>query len=107
MSQPPVPASRADADGAEKIGGYDEAGWRSRVEKLRAEVERLEGEAEECKASAPVRWRPGAGRAAYEDEVKEAEACQRPANDLQYARIQLEKLEENAQKLGVPPGWIR
>jgi hypothetical protein len=102
-----VPAARDAASGAEKIGGDDEAGWRARASKLRGEIERLEGAAEQCAESAPVRWNRGAGRRAYEEEAREAAGCQRTSGDLQGARIQLDKLVENARKLGVPPGWVR
>ena len=105
-----VPAAR-DAAGAPgdgpRIGGYDEAGWRDRVAKLRGDIERLEGAVEDCKGSAGVRWNPGAGRRAYAEEVREAEACGRSNSDLDYARMQLDKLVETARKQGVPPGWVR
>ena len=102
-----TPAARDAESGKPLIGGDDEAGWRARATTLRADIERLEDAAEQCKESAPVRWNPGAGRRAYDDEVSEADACQRTTGDLQLARMQLEKLVENARKLGVPPGWVR
>ena len=103
----PAPAAPAPAAG-EKIGGSDEAGWRARAAKLRSDIGRLEQAVAECKDSAPVRWKPGGGsRRDYQNEVSEAESCQRRANDLGYARLQLEKLAENAHELGIPPGWVR
>lgn len=99
-ASPPAPA-------AEKIGGDDEAGWRQRVEKLGSEIAALESAAERCGESAAVRWKPGAGREAYEREAAEAERCQRVHDDLKARRMQMERLEEQAHRQGVPPGWLR
>ena len=107
-TEPAPAAKRAPTAAAPaKIGGDDEAGWRARAKKLRSDIARLAAEVANCQASAPVRWKPGAGSRAYRDEAREAQSCQRHSDDLKSAKLQLAKLEQNAHKLGVPPGWVR
>ena len=104
----PRPGSAPTSEpAAELIGGKDEASWRRGAEGLRRDISRLEEAHEECQGSAKVRLGPGYDRREYEEEKAEADRCNRVANELQGRRLQLERLEENAHSMGVPPGWLR
>jgi hypothetical protein len=110
--EPARPSMRPSAVGPaapapeERVGGRTEAQWRAEVRKYRDAIARLEPRAEAC-ASDRFRWAPGAGRRAYEEELREDEACRRVERDLETNRLWLQNLEEKAHRSGVPPGWLR
>lgn len=100
------------ADDPERIGGRDESAWREQAHALAGEIEWLEARVEECEESeAPpaydgvggywVRGRDGRLRRV---EVKR---CDEQRAELSAARGALDRFEERARRLGVPPGWLR
>lgn len=103
---PGSPASPAAAPAEERIGGRTEAEWREAAEQHRLEIAQLEEREAAC-ANDAFRWTHSAGRDAYDEEAAEADACRRVKSDLSTQRMQLERLEENAQRAAVPPGWLR
>jgi Domain of unknown function (DUF4124) len=100
-----VPAATPAAQ-EERYGGRNEAEWRALAKKYRDAIERLEPRAEACEGD-EFRWKPGAGRRAYREEVAEADACSRMKSELDMNRTWLRNLEESAHRAGAPPGWMR
>lgn len=102
---PAAPASpRTDAE--DLVGGKSELAWRDEAIRLRARVAQAAAPAERCKG---VRERQdaGPGGGAIPEETAEASRCDRAVRDLALAQQKLDDFEESAQRLGVPPGWIR
>ncbi len=96
----------ADTPKEPRFGGRTEAQWRAQAAKYRNAIARLEANVEKCSGD-QFRWSRGAGRRAYKEEQREAQACQTQKNELDMNRRWLSKLEENARRAGAPPGWLR
>jgi hypothetical protein len=107
-------APAAAASASEKIGGADEASWRTRVVKIREEIATLEARDTECKRhppGVPGRLDSVNGYTVNRRQLERAEAnvddCREASSQLAYKRVELEHLEERARVAGVPPGWLR
>lgn len=103
---PAARTARGAEPAEERAGGKTEAEWRAEAQKYRDAMARLEGAAERCKGDR-FRYTEGAGRRAYDEEMAEANACQKVRDEIDMNRRWLERLEERAHAAGVPPGWIR
>jgi hypothetical protein len=105
-AQVPAAAAAPDPNTPERIGGRSEAEWRADAAKYRDDIERYRQQRAQCSAGG-VRWKPGAGRRAYQEEMAEAQACESLDTQLQAAERGLATLEKRAHEQGVPPGWLR
>ena len=108
-----VPAALAvAAERPETIGGRDEAWWRD-TEELRtrtvASLEQAVGECEksEAPAGADVVDGYGVGRLRGRPALVPLKRCDEERARLEQARGDLERFEDLARQLGVPPGWLR
>lgn len=103
----PSGALRADPPAAE-----DESWWRERAAAQLAAIERLEQAVADCeeREAPPIydgvegyvtRGRDGRLRATL------IKRCDEERADLDAARRDFDRLEEEARRRGVPPGWLR
>jgi DNA repair exonuclease SbcCD ATPase subunit len=104
----PGPAPTAEAPAPETIGGRTEAQWRQESLALEARVQKLERELDELEDSTQAyggwgvhREKGMHHRVDLPDRRKELE------KQLDDAQSKLDRLEEEARRLGVPPGWLR
>jgi hypothetical protein len=110
-THPPAPLRPPPARATpESIGGRTELEWRREARRLEDSVRDLEQKLEEFDDSTHAYGGFGthrdrdtglSGRVAVPDERKRLEA------ELHRSEKELEKLEEDARRAGVPPGWLR
>jgi hypothetical protein len=100
------------AEPRETIGGRDEAWWRGNAEERTSTVASLEHEVEVCeKTEAPtgadVVDGYGVGRMRGGPVLVPLKRCDEVRTRLEQARSDLERFEDLARQLDVPPGWLR
>lgn len=96
----------AQADGAEKVGGHEEAWWREQAHRYVSDIERLEAGVEQCedmRAPRPEKLK----RQHYDRKMGALERCASDKSTLEVTRRQQENFLERARLQGVPPGWLR
>ena len=105
-----APATRGEE--SERIGGHDEAWWRTAHEELVAELAHLEALVAECEESEAPRAYDGV--AGYSIRGRDGrirwvriKRCDEERAALVATRGDLERFEERARRAGVPPGWLR
>ncbi len=100
----------APAPTAEIRGGHDEAWWRHELESHTRRIEDFERQVAAC-PEIPSLPAPSASggydRRAYDRAAEQADRCTQARGGLGIARTQLERFQENARRLDVPPGWVR
>jgi len=105
-------ALAAAAEPRETIGGRDEAWWRENAERRSQAVTDLEQEVGACeKTEAPtgadVVDGYGVGHVRGRPALVPLKRCDEQRARLEQARGDLERFEDLARRLDVPPGWLR
>jgi hypothetical protein len=111
-ARPMAPAARAAepaaAQAEERIGGRTEAEWRSQAQLLEERLRRLELELEALEESTTAYGGWSTQRDGRRvEQVAAPDERRRLERALELAETQLDALEEEARRLGVPPGWLR
>jgi len=106
----PAPPSRGGA--RELFGGHEEAWWRASQRSREEAVAALEQSAATCEkteapADAGVVDGYGVGRIRGRAVLVPLKRCDDERARLDAARADLERFEDQARQLGVPPGWLR
>ena len=100
------------AEPRETIAGHDEAWWRESAVRRAQAVTDLEQEVETCeKTEAPtgadVADGYGVGHVRGRPALVPLKRCDEERARLEQARGDLERFEDLARRLDVPPGWLR
>jgi len=110
-SRTDAPATPPPERATPRIGDRSEAEWRDLAFTRQRALESAEDELASCESrEAPAPYRDVAGYVAsgrsgpYWVEVK---SCDEARIEAQDARREIGDLEEQARRLGVPPGWLR
>jgi hypothetical protein len=104
----PLPGS-AEPD---ELGGHDEAWWREEHARLESQIDYFETLVDECEESEAPSAYDGVdgyvvqGRRGRPRWVQ-IKRCNEERASLAAALGDLDRLEERARRLGVPPGWLR
>jgi hypothetical protein len=110
-AQPPAPAARAaepTPQAEERIGGRTEAEWRAQAQTLEGRLRQLELELEELEESTTAYGGWGTHRDGRRVEhVMVPDERRKLERALELAETQFDALEDEARRLGVPPGWLR
>jgi hypothetical protein len=104
----------AGAETQKPEGQRDEAYWRTRITQTRESVRRNEAFAEALQSRINAlttdfvnRDDPYQRAKIGEDRQKALDELARVKNEIEQSRKQVEDVEEEARKAGVPPGWLR
>jgi hypothetical protein len=97
---------------AETLDGHDESWWRAAQAAHESAVRSLEQSVSSCeKTEAPVGAGVvegyGVGRVQGRPVLVPLKRCDDERARLDAARADLERFEDQARQLGVPPGWLR
>ena len=110
-SRTDAPATPPPERATPLIGGRSEAGWRDTALAQQRALESAEAELASCEArEAPAPYRDVAGyvargrRGPYWVEVKN---CDDARIEVRDAQREIRDFEDQARRLGVPPGWLR
>ena len=110
-SRTAAPATPHPEHATPRIGERSEAEWRDTALTRQRALESAEDELASCESrEAPAPYRDVAGyvargrRGPYWVEVK---SCDDARIEVEDARREIGDLEEQARRLGVPPGWMR
>jgi hypothetical protein len=106
----PTLASAGEAH--ELVGGHEEAWWRASQQSREQTVSALEQGVATCQkteapADAGVVDGYGIGRVRGRPVLVPLKRCDDERASLDAARAELERFEDQARRLGVPPGWLR
>jgi len=101
-----APSAASEAD--EKLGGRSQTQWRAQARLLEKRIRDLEGELEALDESTQAYGGWGTHRDGQRVEVVQLRD-RRPEleKSLERAQRELDALEDEARRLGVPPGWLR
>lgn len=111
---PPDSAAQAAPGAAEAAGPRDEKYWRERIAAARTNLSRLQMFAEALQSRINAlsadfvnRDDPAQRQKIGEDRQRALEELDRVTKETQEAVKAIAAIEEEARRLGVPPGWVR
>lgn len=110
----PIPADKPEEEKEQKRDERDEAWWRARITEARAAVQRnelflqaLQSRVNALSMEFVARDDPYQRARIGEDRQKALAEMERVTAEIALGRQQIEDIEEEARKAGVPPGWLR
>ncbi|HUF22968.1 MAG TPA: hypothetical protein VMN81_02480 [Vicinamibacterales bacterium] len=110
----PPAAAEAPAGAAEAAGPRDEKYWRDRMTAARTSLSRLEMFAEALQSRINAlsadfvnRDDPAQRQKIAEDRQRALDELDRVARETKEAAEAITAIQEEARRLGVPPGWVR
>jgi hypothetical protein len=104
----PAAAPTAAPEAEEKLGGRSETQWRAQARLLEKRIRDLEGELDALDETTQAYGGWGTHRDGRRiDRVPIRERRPELEKALDGAQSELDALEEEARRLGVPPGWLR
>jgi hypothetical protein len=113
-ADPPLSAAQAAAGSGEATGPRDEKYWRDRITAARTNLSRLEifVEALQSRINALSadfvnRDDPAQRQKIAEDRQRALEELDRVTKEIKEATQTIAAIQDEARRLGVPPGWVR